>query len=170
MSHSMKRPQRNETVCPRIVFMSRGAEASDLPPGPGAICIFSAGPRGGGTPGFLPFLERCNKQRLGGYSRCINTLPGTSPRAWEPRTVPSLHTSLLPFPPVTFPCRRTRTPGDGQPISGPLPPGPSSSSCSTDKLAVAVTESSLSGIAVSGPIIVLHSISRRCLRSGDFLL
>lgn len=33
-----------------------------------------------------------------------------SPRAQEPRTVPSLHTSLLPFPPVTFPCRQTRGP------------------------------------------------------------
>ena len=47
-----------------------------------------------------------------------------SPRAQEPRTVPSLHTSLLLFPPVTFPCRQTRTPWDGKPISTPLPSSP----------------------------------------------
>ena len=71
-------------------------------------------------------LERCNKQNLGGCSICINTLPGMSPRAREPRTVPSLHTSLLLFPPVTFPCRQNMLPMRRQanqyPLSHPAPP------------------------------------------------
>lgn len=49
-------------------------------------------------------LERCNLWSSGACSICINTLAVASPRAQEPRTVPFLHTSLLLFPPLTFPC------------------------------------------------------------------
>lgn len=129
----------------------------------------------------LASLERCNKQNLGGCSICINTLPVLSPRAREPRTVPSLHTSLLPFPPVTFPCRQTRTPWDGKPISTPFPSNttprnPTSLSHSffpLSKYTVSTTVIDLFFVwvvSLSRALIVPHSISQCCLHSGDFLL
>lgn len=139
--------------------------------------MFSAVLTDGETPGWLPWKAVINN--LGGCSIRINTLPGLSPRAQEPRTVPSLHTSLTSVPsrdltlqasacPMRWQanqCPSSVQPHPSQPFlfaSFPFSSPHIHCCCKCHRLFLWVVSLS------PAPIIVLLSISQHCLHSGDF--
>lgn len=144
------------------------------------ISLFLAALTDGETLGRLPLkgvINRTCESVASALTPCQGCLLGPRSRGqclpFTPR-----YSRSLPWP---FPAGKHTTPWDSKPISTPLPSSPTPRNpylfasfpffLRPNKLPLQLSQTlSLSGIVVSGPVIVLHSISQRCLRSGDFAL